>query len=1179
MKRYTLLYTIAAVLAAFVTLPAQAQQTDQDALYIFRNDGGFNAFFFDDIDHFEYSCIDTLGIEHDDYVVQEVHAMDSIFRIPLSAIDSIAFVTPKPVYKKDIIQMDKSIADFITASDSVNWIRLDNNTPENLIPKKGDKILLERSNQLIPEGFGGRVTNVEKTNLGTIITTEALLPEEAFEQAVFKASFGSEAIHKARTREEGTLYGSEVPVVLGPFNGSVKLSGSTDFIEIADLFYVSGNLLGEVQYDINPIIQARGFYSIDKEKGIHFDNYIKATFDINTYAKVTGTISTRLDAPFPSVYTFANPDTGIKKGNIGYAKALWKVGMFMEGGGDVHLEGAVSGRYNASASLSYYNPGNSLGTWTPDYQTSWEPFSDLYNGMGMSYGCGDFYFTDGLFLEAAFEFTNPLTKSLIGFGHRFELAPKISANSVVVDKISSDLNETLWGDQAYLKLDKDDIFKFDLYASWDPYVKRNDWQFSLPGEKLTKSLFSHAVGAVPSIQLFRVYNGDEVGPFYGLASYSLQRQLAFPSKVGFVLEDADEKIIEQWWRPESYQYPNVDMDVEHEFFFDPLLDKATWYYVHPIVTFLGKPMLTTDYGPGLINVDPAYVNTPEKIELNDKEEEILIDIPTNIPDVVFFTSANWLEVEWYQRGMQLELKHGEVPDNLDSRQAILYMTAKTTKGEVLFEREIPVMQKGNPDKIKFTVTPSTIDVPGYSTEFQNGSLTKQFTVTYPRSATALRVSSSDESWLRADNGGGIGSGSNTCNITIDGNTSMKTPRRGTITVELTKADGTTVTKTVEVKQSALELKVEPKPGEVTLEAQENEESKYSDKKTVKVEITPYDNFIASLIKNQEVTPNAEWIKPSISGSTVEIYAEANPVEEDRENTVTYKLTLNSGDVVESTIKVLQLALAGNPNVVDAGALHFPAKGGDHTFTIDVPNVDHITDVNAVFDWIGVAGSGLKVTVVVKENTRAEVREGVFRVDVSMKDGKEGVLYYMVTQDAGEEIGEISSIDLYLKVAERTVYDDGDTYSGTYDRDATVSTDKGEITTSPYGKNGLHVVCSQTIDYWHLYKYTVTFDIDDIYGISSKTAKILNLSFHLTEDDKSDSSTTHGEEGIKISSIPMNGENQWGGTAGGGIVFSNFVDKYSSVTYNDDGDVVYSSSKSASLVDDPSNMVRIKLHFR
>ena len=82
MKRY--ISIIVAVLAMFSALPVSAQQT-QDALYIYRNDGGFNGFFFADIDRIEYSKIDTLGVEQADYVVQEVYALDSVFRIPISA--------------------------------------------------------------------------------------------------------------------------------------------------------------------------------------------------------------------------------------------------------------------------------------------------------------------------------------------------------------------------------------------------------------------------------------------------------------------------------------------------------------------------------------------------------------------------------------------------------------------------------------------------------------------------------------------------------------------------------------------------------------------------------------------------------------------------------------------------------------------------------------------------------------------------------------------------------------------------------------------------------------------------------------------------------------------------------------------------------------------------------------
>lgn len=75
MKNFTrtLLYMLTLLLSA-IAMPADAQQR-QDALYIFRNDGQFNAFFYGDIDHICYSKIDTLGVEQPDYVVQEVYAL------------------------------------------------------------------------------------------------------------------------------------------------------------------------------------------------------------------------------------------------------------------------------------------------------------------------------------------------------------------------------------------------------------------------------------------------------------------------------------------------------------------------------------------------------------------------------------------------------------------------------------------------------------------------------------------------------------------------------------------------------------------------------------------------------------------------------------------------------------------------------------------------------------------------------------------------------------------------------------------------------------------------------------------------------------------------------------------------------------------------------------------------
>ena len=132
MKRYTL-YILVAILGMLNIQPAEAQQK-QDALYVFRNDGKFNAFYYADIERIEYSKVDTLGKEQSDYVVQEIYALDTIVRIPISAIDSVAFVTPETVYKADMAATAKSdLWKHVIGSDSISTLLLSSSTPSSNI--------------------------------------------------------------------------------------------------------------------------------------------------------------------------------------------------------------------------------------------------------------------------------------------------------------------------------------------------------------------------------------------------------------------------------------------------------------------------------------------------------------------------------------------------------------------------------------------------------------------------------------------------------------------------------------------------------------------------------------------------------------------------------------------------------------------------------------------------------------------------------------------------------------------------------------------------------------------------------------------------------------------------------------------------------------------------------------
>ena len=85
-------------LASLLTMFSFAQIPSNDALYIYRNDGMFNAFFYSEIDSITTSRSDEFGNVYDDYKSQIVWTQDSVYWIPLEAIDSVSLCKPQNKY-------------------------------------------------------------------------------------------------------------------------------------------------------------------------------------------------------------------------------------------------------------------------------------------------------------------------------------------------------------------------------------------------------------------------------------------------------------------------------------------------------------------------------------------------------------------------------------------------------------------------------------------------------------------------------------------------------------------------------------------------------------------------------------------------------------------------------------------------------------------------------------------------------------------------------------------------------------------------------------------------------------------------------------------------------------------------------------------------------------------------
>ena len=123
-------------LSALFLVPAFAQE----AFYIYRNDGDFNGFFYDEVIEMRQSKIGVDSIEYDRWVTQEVVLEDTIYRVPLAAIDSIGFQQPEIKFNPRVKFMEKEGLCPYLGGVAENHI-IFNNLPAHLVPQVGDILI------------------------------------------------------------------------------------------------------------------------------------------------------------------------------------------------------------------------------------------------------------------------------------------------------------------------------------------------------------------------------------------------------------------------------------------------------------------------------------------------------------------------------------------------------------------------------------------------------------------------------------------------------------------------------------------------------------------------------------------------------------------------------------------------------------------------------------------------------------------------------------------------------------------------------------------------------------------------------------------------------------------------------------------------------------------------------
>ncbi len=250
------------LLLAAVTLSGMAQ-TIGEAFYIYRNDGQFNAFFRDEILSIEYSNYDVDSVYYDEIVTQVVNTADSVYKIPLAAIDSVAFVTPETKYKEDAVVLSGNLFDYLVSADKLT-LTFSSSIPYSLLPKVGDKIVTMELTEKLPCGFAGKVRSIENVGDNLTVYCDSL----AFEDAVSRFYGVVEIVSQQKDGEVRRYLSRKAPIATYtyPFNPNIpdfNLPVSLEGVISPKKVFRSFEGKASANMHITPTLTGRAVYVID----------------------------------------------------------------------------------------------------------------------------------------------------------------------------------------------------------------------------------------------------------------------------------------------------------------------------------------------------------------------------------------------------------------------------------------------------------------------------------------------------------------------------------------------------------------------------------------------------------------------------------------------------------------------------------------------------------------------------------------------------------------------------------------------------------------------------------------------------------------------------------------------------------------------------------------------------
>lgn len=533
-------------------------QTIGEAFYIYRNDGGFNAFFRDEVDSIAYSHYDLDSLYYDENVTQLVYTADSLYRIPLVAIDSVGFVTPETEYKPEVIPLVGDIRNYVVSSDSMTvFFRQD--TPVSILPKVGDKLVTEEISDVFRSGFIGQVENVETIDGKITVHCSKVDFEDVFEYYYF--------------------------VTQGDVNASSRRAGDGDkLIENTwERTYSPGTfnfpLTNYITPHIYPAPAGDLAFQFENRQNISFTPTFKVKF-VRIVSPKLGTVVS-LDISEEDVikediyisgavnwsHDFDAVDIPLVELGIPFLWLYGRAGGFVSASATISMEQHWSQSYR----YTFHLEAGSRSFYVPHASINGIRLTNDHGGQAMVKGEASL----GIFAELGVEFAD---RNIASVAYRGEVGVSINGGVMLYKKDienalhSTDLYKTLQGDEITLK----GFFKTGLPVKllW----------FGWPNEHLKKEKEFARVSLVPDFYDTKLERDkDDKSTLFAQTKV---KGTCFPIDLGFTLFEKESTEVKTSYVRTGYMGASADL---YSSFFNMPTSKK--YEVYPTVKILDVEML------------------------------------------------------------------------------------------------------------------------------------------------------------------------------------------------------------------------------------------------------------------------------------------------------------------------------------------------------------------------------------------------------------------------------------------------------------------------------------------------------------------------------------------------------------------------------------------------------------